>query len=441
MVLDPSATCRPNQDRHALTYPAAVQQQPFLPSGALQPYESYIETHDPVIPHFQAATTTPSARERAWFQEPTAPQTFQHPFSMPAHSAGGSDPTTPTQHLPQQRAWLQEPTAAPTLVQEPTAAPTFQDPFSMSMPTHSAGGPYPTTSTQHPPPHLVVSDELGPSASHSALRTPRRAPPAHLNPSLDMNPPSGPSAAAGVTDEYDFLRAPDPFLFTGIHATGMRSPGSESGSSGPLFSPFSPPSFTPSPAGGLYEASPVDFGMVDDAFLRGFPLFSAPHSHSQQHAHAKVAVSGTAHTDNTIPRASGHPRSRGVVTPHVGAFAKAKLFKHQRSTPDIEEQRWKLPYNGPLNNLIDRIFLTDWYRNDEKEPAFRRGLGLTEGLNGLNLKNGQSIFLAFRDEKQRCVFCSYQAAKSNRMVKHMRGHFGLRPYECQCPRCSSGNDG
>jgi hypothetical protein len=103
---------------------------------------------------------------------------------------------------------------------------------------------------------------------------------------------------------------------------------------------------------------------------------------------------------------------------------------------DIDKMRRRLPQGGALDTLVERVLSTDWHRNDEKEPEYRRALDLTAGLEGLKLKEGESIFLAFQDGKQRCVFCSRPSMKPHRLARHIRSHFGLRPYECQLPGCT-----
>jgi hypothetical protein len=379
VVLDPLITFPPNEGWQATSYSAAPQQQLPPPFAALQPSQSCFGP-----PQVLEMMSTAGGSER--FQQPTCSLMSRDPFFMSAHGAEQINPATFAEYL-----------------------------F----------------------PCLVVSDESGiqkPVDIYSTFRPLLLAPLAHVNPLLDHPP----NRSVGVADQFDLLRVPH--LFLGTNGTERRSPLSESGSSGSPFSPLS----TPSTIGGHHEASPAHLGMVrpniipgvsdSDITLAGggLPLFPTPHPHSQ---YTNSAVSGTVNT--TL-----HPspsQAREVVGPPVATAPKRK-FKHQRLKANIEEMRRRLPRGGALDKLTGRILSTDWYHNDVGEPAYSQALGLTAGLEGLKLKDGQSIFLAFQDGKNRCALCYHQANKPNRMVRHMRMHFGLRPHECQLPGCVSCKD-
>ena len=295
--------------------------------------------------------------------------------------------------------------------QKTTPSSMSPNPFFMSI--HGAGGP-----NEWGPRHIPALGATFPVAPHLSFHNPC-------------------SRSVGVTHQYNFLRVPDPFA--GINATERRSPVSESSSGS--FTPYSTPSTT---AGGHYETSYAHPDVVESTIIPGsmsditlngdgFPLFPTLQPHSQ---HTKSTVSGT--TDTTLH--FGPPQSCEVAEAGVAAAAAKPRFKNQRSTPDIEEKRRRLPRDGALNKLIGRILSMDWLKSDEKEPTYSQALGLTVGLKGLKLRDGQSVFLAFQDGKQRCVLCNYQAKKPNRMVRHIRSHFGLRPYECRLSSCVSCKD-
>ena len=104
---------------------------------------------------------------------------------------------------------------------------------------------------------------------------------------------------------------------------------------------------------------------------------------------------------------------------------------------DIDEMRQNLPQNSALDTLVGRILAADWLHRDKEEPKYSRlTAALVDDLPlAIKPKDGQSIFLAFRDEKHKCVFCAHCEPKPKRMVPHIRAHFGLRPYECQISDC------
>ena len=141
------------------------------------------------------------------------------------------------------------------------------------------------------------------------------------------------------------------------------------------------------------------------------------------------------------PAAAPVPANQGGVIPQMigGAGVAKQTFRNQKLVADIDA----MPLDEALNRLIGRILTADWFHYNEREPTYSRVvyLGLLTPALGLKLRDGQSIFLAFQDDAQRCVFCAHQNAKPNRMVRHMRVHFGLRPYECQLPSCFSCRDG
>lgn len=329
--------------------------------------------------------------------------------------------------------------------------------------THGAGSYPPAPSNPYIPSFFnVVGDdfELGPyiptgiSVLGRAFEASESETPLNIDTLLDLQP-------AGPTDQYEIPKAPD--LVTPTYGT---SPQSDSGSSGSL--PFTSYS-SPYTAGGLCEASPARLGFVESNSTlgtggaisdgSGSSLCLALDSLSPYAPHAGFTASGSA---GTTPYSSHS--SEAVVLPQLAtatATAKRK-FKNQRLIADIEEMRGKLPADGPLNKLIGRMLATDWLYNDDEEPTYSRALGLTAGLDGLTLRDGQSVFLAFRDAQQGCILCLLcpqrarklnlklrlkpkpkpkpNKPKPNRMVGHIRSHFGLRPFECQSPSCVSCKD-
>lgn len=346
---------------------------------------------------------------------------------------------------------------------------------------HGIGGAFqhPTTSAHPIPPYLVLSPVDTP-AHGPVFPSPLFAPQvqvqvqAQAHPSttpLDMNFTTGaPMQAAGATGAYDFLLGgADPFPGT-TAADGWSPLSDHSGSSGSPPTTYSPAYSTPlSTAGGPYQPPSAYPGTADASTIPrirrtapdGVPLFrTAVLPHLQHLQHATWAVPGPANptpppnpnpnltlAPTPHPAPAPHPADddRGGVIPQrtaAGAGSAQRRFKNQKLVADIAARRRNLPRGGPLDALVARILAADWFRNDEEEPTYRDlgppALTLTPTpAPAPTLRDGQSIFLAFQDDAQRCVLCGHREArpKPNRMVRHIRMHFDLRPYECRVPSC------
>ena len=429
VTFDAPATYRPTTGWSY--YPQAAPQQLFPPQACAH-------SPSPSVPQVrvQPATTTPT--------QPTFASMSRGPFVMPTYHT----------HTHQQQQQQQ----------------------------HAMGGAFqhPTTSTSaHPiPPYFVLSPVDTP-AYGPVFPSPPFAPQVQAqvqaqahpsNPPLDMNiHTGGPMQAAGATGphQYDFLSgAGDPFPGTAA-ADGWSPLSDHSGSSGSPPTTYSTPYSTPlSTAGGRYQPPSAHPGMPDASAnaiprIRRTPadavaLFRTAvlPPHLQHLQHAALAVPGPANlTPNPNPNLNvpptlhpgpaSHAADEGGVIPQMttggaGAGAAKRKFKNQKLVADIEARRRNLPRGGPLDALVGRILAADWFRNDEQEPTYSRtSRALGPPALTAALRDGQSIFLAFQDDAQRCVLCAHRDAmpKPNRMVRHIRMHFGLRPFECRLPGC------
>ena len=105
-----------------------------------------------------------------------------------------------------------------------------------------------------------------------------------------------------------------------------------------------------------------------------------------------------------------------------------------------------------LHALVLQVFSEPWFINGQTE----RHLTDKEASGGLGFA-GKSVFLAFatrlrdgcaRVGKWRCLICDtlpvklndgkgYTSAREDRILKHIRHHFGHRPWACE-GQCGTG---
>ena len=119
------------------------------------------------------------------------------------------------------------------------------------------------------------------------------------------------------------------------------------------------------------------------------------------------------------------------LSPFEAVALPSRKIKNQKPARDIDEMWQNLPQNDAVDTLVGRILAADWLHHEREPEDSRLTAGLVDDLPlSIKLKDGQSIFLAFRDETQKCVFCPHCERRPNRLVCHIRQYFGLRPYEC-----------
>jgi hypothetical protein len=81
-------------------------------------------------------------------------------------------------------------------------------------------------------------------------------------------------------------------------------------------------------------------------------------------------------------------------------------------------------------DLLDRIRSEEWFVQHTKE----RVLDQREAF-ALGKRAGESVLLAFSDPSDgplelKCCLCAHVAKTGEQVIRHMRAHFGLRPFFC-----------
>jgi hypothetical protein len=180
--------------------------------------------------------------------------------------------------------------------------------------------------------------------------------------------------------------------------------------------------------------------MLTAVFPTGFCNEPSPGSQEDQLPHRSH--------DDTIYRSPSTERSVSI-SPSVSSSSLGSPSFGPSCRRPIQVSPGVILSNPRLHALIRQIFSEPWFLNGKEE----RNVTDKEARSGLG-SMGKSVFLAFaeplrgrssRAKAWRCLICDtlpavlsdgkgYTIAREDRILKHIRHHFGHRPWVCggQC---------